>query len=309
MAGRQGQTVRGAVATRNGADEQTVEQRFDFLRQDLVSQTTWFKRLLPSHMDPTQFLALCFNVVKESDWALQQALMEDPRSFFRAANDCAMMGLVPGKTYHFVAFKNKIKGRNGKPDTWKHQVTGIADYKGEIEMIYRSGAVVSIHCEVVRQNDEFAWQPGQMPIPYHRIKAPEYAPEQVGLAGEDERGYLTGVYAYAVMVGGGYSAPIVMGRTEVLKRRAISKTDAFWGPEWPSEGSWTPDMWRKTVLHALFDEVPHGAEYAANVLRQQAAITSQPREIPSAPEAEAPALATGPDTEASAPAETEGAPA
>lgn len=297
MAGRQGssgQTVRGAVAKRDGDGDQTIEQRFDYLRQEIIDQGTWFKRLLPSHMDAAQYMALCFNVIKESDWQLQQALVEAPRTFFSAANDCAMMGLVPGKTFHFVAFKTKIKGRNNEPDRWQYQVTGMADYKGEVELIYRSGGVRAIHCDVVRANDDFAWQPGQMPIPYHRIKAPGYAPEQLGLAGEDERGPLTGVYAYAEMLGGGYSAPVVMGKATVMKYRAVSKTDAFWGPEWPDEGPWTPDMWRKTVLHKLFDAVPHSPEYAANILKQQAAISSGPREVPAAPESEQPALVGGP---------------
>jgi recombination protein RecT len=306
MAGNQGQTVRGATVAKRGGGEQTVEEKFDYLRQELIDQSTWFKRLLPSHVDHTQFMALCFNVIKESDWQLQQALIDNPRSFFTAANDCAMMGLVPGKTFHFVAFRNKFKGRGNAPDVWKYTVSGMSDYKGEMELIYRSGAVVSIHCDVVRQNDEFAWQPGQMPIPFHRIKAPSYAPDQLGLAGEDERGPLTGVYAYAVMVGGGYSAPIVLGKSQVMKHRAVSKTDAFWGPEWPAEGPWTPDMWRKTALHDLYDEVPHSPEYAANIMRQLAAASSAPREIPAAPEAEQPALVGAPDIAADPP-EPEGA--
>jgi hypothetical protein len=48
------------------------------------------------------------------------------------------------------------------------------------------------------------------------------------------------------------------------------------------------------VLHKLFDAVPHSPEYAANILKQQAAISSGPREVPAAPEAEQPALTGGP---------------
>jgi phage RecT family recombinase len=304
MAGRQGnsggQTVRGAVEKRDGngggQTVATIEERFDYIRQDLVTQGTWFKRLLPSHVDAQQFMALCFNVIKESDWQLQQALVDAPRTFFSAANDCAMMGLVPGKTFHFVAFRTKVKSRNNdEPDRWQYQVTGMSDYKGEVELMYRSGLIKAVHCEVVRANDEFAWQPQQMAVPYHRIKAPSYAPEQIGLAGQEERGVLTGVYAYVELIGGGYSAPVVLGKSQVLKHRAVAKTEAFWGADWPEEGPWTPDMWRKTALHDLFDEVPHSPEYAANILKQQAAIAGGPREIPAAPEREQPALVGGPD--------------
>jgi recombination protein RecT len=279
-------SVRGAVEKRRAAGNQIVDPAVQFaaVREELLKQRAWFESVAPSHIDARQFIALCFNVVKESDWQLQKALVEAPRTFFAAATECAQMGLIPGKTYHFVAFNNTVKGRNGAADTKQMQVTGIVDYKGELDMIYRAGAVRAVHWDVVRQNDTFKWRPG-MEIPYHVIHAPEYAPEQEGLGDDLERGYLTGVYAYAAMMDGGFSKPVVLGKSAVMKYRARAKTMQFWGPDWPLEGPDTQAMWIKTALHRVYRTVPHSAEYAANLMRSSAALTEAPRSqaLPAAP--------------------------
>jgi recombination protein RecT len=278
-------TVRGEVARRRQAgNEIDPAKQFEGIREELIAQTNWFKSVAPSHVDARQFIALCFNQVKESDWQLQRALVEAPRTFFAAATECAMYGLVPGKTYHFVAFNNTVKGRNGEPDKKQYQVTGIVDYKGELDMIYRSGAVRAVHWSAVRQNDTFKWRPG-MEVPYHVIHAPDYAPDQEGLGDDKERGFLTGVYAYATMVDGGFSKPVVLGKSKVMQYRARAKTDKFWGPPWPEEGPDTESMWVKTALHRLYRAVPHSAEYAVNLMRAQAALAEAPKQqaLPAVP--------------------------
>ena len=297
---RQSTSVQGAALAKRGqgqVDQADPDVKWASVREELIKQTNWFKSLLPTHMSEDaqvrQFLAMCFSVVKESDWQLQRALMEAPQTFFSAAAECAQLGLIPGKTYHFVAFNVTVKEQGGR-ERKEYQVTGMTDYKGEIDMIYRSGRVRAVHAEVVRANDTFKWRPG-MEFPYHVIHAPK-PPEgfnevQEGLASDDERGPLTGVYAYAVMMDGGYSRVSVLSRSRIAKLRS-TKTEAFWGPQWPAEGPWTEDMWRKSGVHDLFDEVPHSVEYVLDRLRVQASIAEAPKGVvlPAAPEADVKAL-------------------
>jgi hypothetical protein len=151
-----------------------------------------------------------------------------------------------------VAFKNR--------ETGLQDITGIVDYKGEIDMIYRAGGVTAVHCQVVRAGDHFVWRPG-MEIPDHVIN--ENTAGQLGLADEDARGPLTGVYAYARLRDGGVSEPIVMARSEVMKHKKAAKSKKFW------DGDWEPDMWLKTAVHKLYDRVPHSAEYLRERLHAQ----------------------------------------
>ena len=51
-----------------------------------------------------------------------------------------------------------------------------------------------------------------------------------------------------------------MGREEVMRHKAVAKTDKFW------VGPWEPDMWIKTAVHKLETWVPTSAEQA---LRRQ----------------------------------------
>lgn len=268
-----GGTVRGAVAQRDGDGQKPgpVAQ----LEEDIKRSMAWFESVAPKHIDPRQFVSLCLATVRRSDEYLQRAIIQNPATFLRAANECARLGLVPGDNYYFVAFKDS--------KTQTYQVTGIVGYKGEMDMIYRAGGVRSIHCHVVRANDQFRWIPGEMEIPHHVIAAPEGS-GQVGLASDLERGHLTGVYAYCVLRDGGFSQPTVMGHGTVMGYRAFAKTDKFWGPKptddvpFPEIPS-TPDMYRKTAIHKQFDMVPHSTEYLTEVMRVAAEIERNPHPV------------------------------
>lgn len=251
--------VRGQVAERDQAADLAKAQREE-VEGRIRQARGWFAAVVPAHVNPDQFIALALGVIRR-DPQLTAAAIQNPASFMVALAECARLGLVIGDTYHLTHFRNR---ETGVPD-----IVGMTDYKGEIQMIYNAGSVAAVHCQVVRRGgpkpDRFRWQPG-MTLPDHVIA-------DDGLASEDERGPLQGVYAYATLRGGGYSAVIVMSRSEVAKHREASKTDKFWGPPWPGEGPWTPDMWAKTALHKLYDRVPHSAAHQAEMLRATTAWT------------------------------------
>lgn len=256
-----GESVGAAVAQR--AERPEVEKR-------VTSHADWFGTISPSHMPAQQLVQLAIAQYRK-DATLKEAADKNPGSFMVAVAECARLGLVPGDTFHLVGFRDK-NAPNGMA------VVGMTDYTGEIELAYRSGEVESIHYEVVRAKDFFRWNPTTMRIPVHEIPANEHGQE--GLGGQDDRGPLTGVYAYARLRDGAISQCIVLDRWEIAKHRDVAKTEKFWGPPWPKEGPWTPAMWIKTAIHALEKAIPTSPEYMTSKLRAEAAAAeTMPAEI------------------------------
>jgi recombination protein RecT len=277
------QTVRAEVAER-----EEEKREVNVAEARVRKARDWFATVVPSHVNPDQYIAIVLGALRKNP-DLMAAAVANPGSLMQAASECARLGLVPGDTFHFVAYRDRAKG--GPP-----VITGIVDYRGEIDMIYRAGGVLSVHAQVVRKNDQFAWRPNVMTLPMHEIGGDQAQP---GLGSQADRGPLTGAYAYARMRDGGYSEPIVMGRSEIRKHWAVAKTKKFWG-EWPEdgdpvEGPWTPDMWLKTVLHKLYDRVPHSQEYMAERLRAVSA-GDPPLHLVHGGAAALPAPVTPPDT-------------
>jgi recombination protein RecT len=274
-------TVRGTVAKRSQSTP--AEIAVAEMKKKITGHLGWFENVVPSHIDAKWFMSLCLGAINRGSDELVRALVDAPDSFLWAASECARKGLVPGETYYFVPFRNNTDKQRGP----YYQVTGITGYTGEIEMIYRSGGVISVHYAAVRARDRFRWQPNLMELPEHHIAGQGVTAElreqlgdelvaamleQEGLAGGlEERGPLTGVYAYAKLAGGGYSQPAVLGRAAVMRRRASAKTQQFWGPAWPKEGRDNEKMWLKSAIHELYPGVPHSTEYVTERLRVLAA--------------------------------------
>ena len=260
---RPGTTVAAKASLQQEAERQ-ADQADSIAYKRVRAARDWFAVVVPSHIDPEQYIAVLLGVLQRND-KLREAAEANPGSLMIAAAECARLGLVPGETYHFAPFWNSRRQ--------VMEITGMTDYKGEIELMYRAGGVESVHAQVVREHDAFAWKPG-MTMPEHQITANESG--QIGLSDEDERGRLTGVYAFAKLRGGGVSQVVVMSRSEVKKHRDIAKTEEFWGPPWPKEGPWTPNMWLKTALHGLPTWVPTSPEYITELWRAAAAVTRVP---------------------------------
>lgn len=206
-----------------------------------------FATVLPAHIKADTFVRLSQGLLRRNP-DLATAAQANPASFLAALLDCARLGHEPGTDqYALTWFKNT---KTGKPD-----IVGIEQYQGEIERMYRAGAVQSVKCEIVRFRDDFAWAPTRMKVPHHEFNA---------LASDESRGELTGVYAYAHMIGGALSQVVVMGRDEIMRHKAVAKTTKFW------EGPWEPSMWKKTAIHELEKWVPTSAEYLRERLRSSA---------------------------------------
>lgn len=202
-----------------------------------------FAMVLPSHVDGDQWVRMVQGLMRRNP-ALAHVAQKNPGSFLSALLDCASKGLEPGTTYHLVPFGS--------------EVVGITDWKGELDLVLRSGAVSSVKCEVVYERDEFRFDTS-MDRPIHN--ADWFA----------DRGEMIGGYAYAVMKDGTVSRVVIMSRAQIEDVRSVSKTahhkDSIW-QRWPDRA------WRKTLLKALAKWLPQSAEYREAVLRSAAAIES-----------------------------------
>jgi recombination protein RecT len=233
------QTVTGAVAKRDQGPAELVRQ-----------SRSWFATIVPSHIDVAAFVALTIGYLRRNP-KLAAAATRNPQSFMAALSECARLGLVPGDTFHCVPFEDR---RNGTVE-----ITGIVDYTGEIELIYRAGAVASVKAEIVCDKDHFHFTTD--------MDRPEHAPNWFG-----DRGDLIGAYAYAVMKDGATSKVIIYSKAEIDRVKAVAKgTDRDDSP-WKK---WYDRMALKTVIHRLEHFVPTSAEYRREQLRAAAEIAQQ----------------------------------
>lgn len=270
-------TIRGQVATRRmSAREGEIVKAVDLAVVKVRKHQSWFNKVAPRHIDAEQFVELGIAAIRRGTGSLQAALWQNPVTFFDALSECARLGLVPGtEHFYFVPFKDgrdKVGGQPN-PDKGTYKISGIVGYKGMLDMVYRTGQVSAVHCHVVRKGDTFSWGPGE-DLPAHEIPANEWG--QRGLGRASQREFLTGVWAFAAMAGGGHSQPVVLGVDEVLSYRARAKTHEFWGPEWPQEAPNTHMMWRKTGIRRLYGVVPHSTEYQYEMARALAAAQADP---------------------------------
>lgn len=225
-----------------------IAHRDDSPAAMIASYKQIYAGVLPSHMPADAFVRLAQGLLRK-DRNLAQAAMNNPSSFMAALLDCARLGHEPGTpAYYLVPIKGAVEGWEG--------------YRGVIERIYRAGAVESVQAAVVHDKDLYDFEPG-MDRPIHRHDR---------FADETERGPRRGVYAYAVMAGGGISRVIGMGRTEVYKHRDMNPSAKRPDSPW---NKWESSMWLKCAVHELEKWVPSSSEY-----RRAAAATPPPNPAP-----------------------------
>jgi phage RecT family recombinase len=199
-----------------------------------------FAAVLPSHVKPETWVRLAVGALRR-DPKLAQAASNDLAALMGALLTAARLGLEPG-TEQFYLVPRKDKG------TMK--VAGQIGYQGQIELIYRAGAVSSVIVEVVREKDVFEYAPGRDERPRHIIDWDA-----------EDRGPLRLVYAYAVMKDGATSKVIVLNKGHIATAKASSQgADSEYSPWKKHEEA----MWMKTAAHRLAKWVPTSASTCAS---------------------------------------------
>jgi len=237
-----GQTISGALAVRDNSPTAVVQQSKD-----------QFAMVLPSHMRPEAFVRVAVGVLRRNP-KLAEAAQNDMGAFMAAMMDAARLGLEPGTEQYWLIPRYD---KNAK----KKIVSGQRGYQGEIELIYRAGAVASVVVEVVRERDLFAWNPGQLdtrPDGPPRWHGPMDRPLHLINWDLEDRGALKFVYAYALMKAGGVSKVVVLNRGDIDKAKAMNDGSSGANSPWVK---WEESMWLKTGVHRLQKWVPTSAEY------------------------------------------------
>lgn len=226
------ETTTAAVARRDTGPSAVIEQ----YRADIAM-------MLPTHMKPDAWVRLAMGVFRR-DPQLAAAATANPASMMAALLDAARQGLEPGTAQYYLTTR-KVQG--------KPEVQGMRGYQGEIELMYRAGAVSSVIVEVVREHDLFRYSPGRDERPVHEIDWDA-----------EDRGKLRLVYAYAVMKDGAVSKVVVLNRQHIAAIRAQSQGASSQYSPW---NKWEEAMWLKSAAHQLQKWVPTSAEYIREQLR------------------------------------------
>jgi recombination protein RecT len=206
--------------------------------------------VLPSHLADQSdgWLAAAIAAAKKTP-ALWSAANTDPGSLMNALSEAAGLGLRPGTPEYYLTV------RGGK-------ILGVTGYQGEIELMYRAGAVSSVIVEPVFAKDGFEYTPGIDARPRHTIDWDA-----------DDRGPIRLAYAYAVMKDGATSKVVVVNKARIRRAMEASATAGKGHSPWASD---EVAMWMKTAAHDLAKWVPTSAEYIREQIRAVRDVASEP---------------------------------
>lgn len=230
---------------------QAVQQTMKAYKGELVST-------LPSHLQEkgAGWMSSALASIRRNPQLLQAAA-ESPHTLINALSEAAQKGLQPGTEEYYLT-PRKNKGKN--------EILGITGYQGEIELMYRAGAVSSVIVETVHANDKFDYVPGRDTKPLHEI-------DWMG-----ERGELKLSYAYAIMKDGAVSKVVIVNGDRIKRAKSSSQgSDSKFSP-------WMNDpvaMWMKTAAHDLAKWVPTSSEYVREQLRAVRDVAAEePNSLP-----------------------------
>lgn len=219
--------------------------------------------LIPEQELRDRFAAVLVNQIHQSA-DLQKC---SPDSLVAAVAKIAQLRLDPAlpNEVWIVAYWNKRTG--------KHEAQPIIGYGGLRTLVLRTGAVVDVLCEAVREHDDYHSPRTRIELPEHRL------PANFGL-----RGKAIGYYA-AAQLRVGHWRVVEMSRAEVkahkeLYSRAADST--FWSEGKPDHDGLSnfDKMALKTVLRQLCSprHLPLSAEVVAALGTEEAILRERSQE-------------------------------
>jgi recombination protein RecT len=204
----------------------------DHLQSDALKQQ--LADALPKHLTADRMARVALTALTKTPKLAQC----DQASFFQALLSCSAIGLEPdGRLAHLIPFQNN---KTGKVDCQL-----IIDYKGLVELAYRSGVVKSIHADVIREGDIFEFNLGSV----NRHVPWAWRPDRAAY----KQGEIIGAYCVITMASA--CKHEVMTRDEIESIRKRSKSG--------SSGPWVTDfaeMAKKTVFRRASKWIPLSSE-------------------------------------------------
>lgn len=200
---------------------------------------------LPKHMTPERFTRIALTAISRTP-KLQDCTQT---SLFKCLLDLSAAGLEPD-------------GRRAYLIPYGSECTLILSYMGMIELVRRSGDVVSIRSELVCENDEFSWENGKVT---HKVEW------------RKPRGEIQAVYAEAVLRSGEtQTATMTKDEVDAIRKRSRSGNSGPWVTDYG-------EMAKKTTLRRLCKLLPLSSEVAEHIDKDQDIV----REIDVTPVAKA----------------------
>tara|TARA_R110000850_G_C9996151_1_gene468183 strand:+ start:13260 stop:14051 length:792 start_codon:yes stop_codon:yes gene_type:complete len=187
-----------------------------------------FAAALPKHLSPERFGRVAITALTRTPKLLECT----KESVFKCLLDLSAMGLEPdGRRAHLIPY--------GKV------CTVIVDYKGIVELMRRSGDVVTIHADIVCENDEFAHNMGEISRHTFDLREP--------------RGEMYAVYCQVTFKDGSkQSAIMTKGEIQAIQKRSRSG----------GSGPWVTDfneMAKKTVVRRVSKMITLSPEIAQHI--------------------------------------------
>lgn len=193
---------------------------------------------LPKHLNPDHFVRMVLTQTMKTPDLLKCT----QESLFKCILDAAAAGLeIDGRRAHLIPFKNNQKRIV--------EATLIYDYKGLVELCFRSGLVSNVHADVVCENDVFDYDTGK--IVQHKIDF------------RKPRGDVYAVYCLIRLKDGTEKAE-VLGKAEVDAVRRRSKASGA--------GPWVTDyneMAKKTAARRCLKWIPLSAEIREQIEKEE----------------------------------------
>jgi len=246
-------------AEQGSAQERALARRKENIRHVglmVRQEAAQLERLLPDHIPLPAFTSAAGAALYKSEKLMSGAL-NDPEAFLIALREAAMLGHLPG-TDHYWLTPRRAKGRDS--------VLGIEGYQGIVERMYRSGGVLSVHAEIVRENDTFEPYAGPNARPLH-----QFGGKRGAFSKAHERGPVIGVYAYAMLPGGVPSQLVLLSIEDLMEIKAANPFSDDKSSPWIV---WPYPMYKKSALRRLEPYVPVSAGYRQTMAQAQAFIAS-----------------------------------
>lgn len=221
-----------------------------------------FRKALPKHMPPEQFMRLALNEIRANPKLAQCTT----QSLLGALMVAARLGLTVGGPlgqFYMTPRLMKDPAQEGKK-SW--QVVSVVGYQGLRDLVYRSGMIDSIQVELVRKGDTFRRGADES-----RGFWFEWEPEEDG---DSDRPWV-GVLTVARIHGAG-TVWQYLSHKQVMARKARGAAGEY--------GPWKTDeeaMARKTGIRAIASSLPKSTEVATAVRAdEQVQVWQQGQEEP-----------------------------
>jgi recombination protein RecT len=213
------------------------------------------KQALPKHIDSDRMARIALTTMKMNPKLLDASI----ESLLGAVMQSAQLGLEPnllGSCY-FIPYRNNKTGET----TVSFQI----GYKGLIDLVYRSGAVLTVVAKEVCENDEFHFEYGLNEDLKH-------------IPAKNNRGSVTHFYAYAKLKNGGHYFE-VMTCEEINRIRdthsqafQFQKGNSIWDKHYEA-------MAKKTVIKQMIKYLPISVEVQNEIAHDETVrkdITEEP---------------------------------